>query len=72
MADRALCNSCGKYVDLVYSSHDAPIPTLLYKRNVSVTVEAKCADCGTVLYATTQVMTLQSQQAFRDYQVEEK
>ena len=72
MADRALCNRCGRYVDLVYGSYQGPVSTLLYKRNVSVTVEAKCADCGTVLYATTEIITLHSRQPFMDYQVEEK
>ena len=72
MADKALCNRCGRYVDLVYSSYDTPIPRLLYKMNVSVTVEAKCANCGNVLYATTEIVTLKSQQPFMDYQVEEK
>ena len=71
MADRALCNSCGKYVDLVYSSSNTT-PLLSHRRDISVTVEARCVTCGTVLYAGTQAMTLNSQQGWMDYQVEEK
>ena len=70
MADRSLCNRCGKYVDLIYNSNATPMQS--YRRDVSVCVVATCSVCGTVLYSGTQGMTLQSQQTYMDYQVEEK
>jgi len=70
MADRALCNRCGRYVDLVFNSEAKPM--FSYRRDVSVSVIATCSVCGTVLYSGVQGMTLQSQQTYMDYQVEEK
>jgi len=70
MADKALCNRCGRYVDLVYSSNVGSV--LSFQRNVSVSVIAACSVCGTVLYSGTEGIRLTSQQTWVDYQVEEK